>query len=95
MLLFVIIAASLSLVMGVSISVGIFVGCLISLSSTSVVLKCLESSQINHSYPSQITISTLILQDCTVGLIFAIMPLLSNQEINLGFFSYGNLNIFN
>mmetsp|Transcript_16165 Transcript_16165/g.35012 ORF Transcript_16165/g.35012 Transcript_16165/m.35012 type:complete len:704 (+) Transcript_16165:101-2212(+) len=53
---------------------GVFTGALLSMSSTSVVVKCLEVTRsMNTSYGS-ITVGTLILQDCTVGLLFALMP---------------------
>lgn len=41
---------------------GIFVGALLSMSSTSVVVKCLESYRMNATAFGQITIGTLILQ---------------------------------
>ncbi|WIA16636.1 hypothetical protein OEZ85_013299 [Tetradesmus obliquus] len=53
---------------------GIFVGALLSMSSTSVVVKCLEAYHMTGSAYGQITIGTLILQDCSVGLMFALMP---------------------
>jgi Kef-type K+ transport system membrane component KefB len=53
---------------------GVFIGCLLSMSSTSVVVKCLEVTKATGSAYGQITIGTLILQDCSVGLLFALMP---------------------
>lgn len=41
---------------------GIFVGALLSMSSTSVVVKCLEAYRMTASAYGQITIGTLILQ---------------------------------
>lgn len=41
---------------------GIFVGALLSMSSTSVVVKCLESFRMNSTAFGQIVIGTLILQ---------------------------------
>jgi Kef-type K+ transport system membrane component KefB len=46
------------------------------MSSTSVVVKCLESYRMNGTAFGQITIGTLILQDCSVGIMFALMPAL-------------------
>eukprot|EP00879_Flechtneria_rotunda_P007639 GHRR01008011.1.p1 GENE.GHRR01008011.1~~GHRR01008011.1.p1 ORF type:complete len:773 (+),score=293.49 GHRR01008011.1:254-2572(+) len=57
-----------------NVTQGVFVGALLSMSSTSVVVKCLEASRTNASAYGQITIGTLILQDCSVGLMFALMP---------------------
>ncbi len=45
-----------------SVPQGVFVGALLSMSSTSVVVKCLESFGMNNSAYGQITIGTLILQ---------------------------------
>jgi Kef-type K+ transport system membrane component KefB len=41
---------------------GVFVGALLSMSSTSVVVKCLEAYRSTGSAFGQITIGTLILQ---------------------------------
>nr|GMD81252.1 K(+) efflux antiporter 4-like [Ipomoea batatas] len=55
---------------------GVFVGVLLSTSSTKVVLKFLmERKNIGTLY-GQVTIGTLVLQDCTVGLLFALLPIL-------------------
>ena len=48
------------------------------MSSTSIVIKCLADSKASGSAHGQITIGTLILQDCMVGLLFAFMPVLSH-----------------
>ena len=65
-----------ALAIGARISEGIFVGALLSMSSTSVVIKSLGERAADK--PSQIVIGTLILQDCSVGLMFALMPVLSS-----------------
>lgn len=74
--LFVTACAVGALAIGADLSEGIFVGCLVSMSSTSVVIKSLGDS--SRSSVSQIVIGTLILQDCSVGLMFALMPVLSS-----------------
>ena len=56
------------------VALGVFIGALLSMSSTSVVVKCLEVTKATGTVYGQITIGTLILQDCTVGLMFALMP---------------------
>ena len=43
------------------------------MSSTSVVVKCLEATRSSATAYGQITIGTLILQDCSVGLMFALV----------------------
>ncbi|XVF88735.1 hypothetical protein PTKIN_Ptkin19aG0074400 [Pterospermum kingtungense] len=61
-------------------SEGVFVGAFLSMSSTAVVLKFLmERSSINALH-GQVTIGTLILQDCAVGLLFALLPVLGGSS---------------
>lgn len=50
------------------------------MSSTSIVVKCLTDAKATNSQHGQITIGTLILQDCMVGLLFAFMPVLANHR---------------
>ncbi|CAD7699664.1 unnamed protein product [Ostreobium quekettii] len=73
-------AASLATAFGGPLAQGIFLGALISMSSTSVVVKVLEAGRATASQHGQITIGTLILQDCTVGVMFAMMPILSGKH---------------
>ena len=65
-----------ALAISASISEGVFVGALLSMSSTSVVIKSLGDRSADRA--SQIVIGTLILQDCSVGLMFAMMPVLAS-----------------
>jgi Kef-type K+ transport system membrane component KefB len=74
--LFIFIFAVGSVLIGGGLSDGIFVGALVSMSSTSVVIKTLGDKCTSNV--SQIVIGTLILQDCSVGLMFALMPVLSS-----------------
>jgi Kef-type K+ transport system membrane component KefB len=67
-------AAAVSI--GGALSEGLFFGALISMSSTSVVVKSLGDRSGDRA--SNIIIGTLILQDCSVGLMFALMPVLSS-----------------
>eukprot|EP00798_Chlamydomonas_sp_ICE-L_P015158 gene15158-21226_t len=53
---------------------GVFIGAILSMSSTSVVVKCLEATKSTASAFGNITIGTLILQDMSVGLMFALLP---------------------
>lgn len=50
------------------------------MSSTSIVVKCLTDAKATNTQHGQITIGTLILQDCMVGLLFAFMPVLANNR---------------
>lgn len=65
---------------GGNISEGIFIGVFLSMSSTVLVLKFLmEKNGINALY-GQVTVGTLILQDCAVGLLFALLPILGGTS---------------
>ncbi len=66
------------------VPMGIFVGALLSMSSTSVVIKCLEATKSTNSAYGQITIGTLILQDCAVGVMFALMPAFAAMQMPQG-----------
>ncbi|XP_078440670.1 K(+) efflux antiporter 5-like [Wolffia australiana] len=65
---------------GAKLSEGIFVGALLSMSSTAIVSKFLaeRGNNLIGSY-SQVTIGTLILQDFVVGLLFALLPILGGH----------------
>ncbi|KAJ3691949.1 hypothetical protein LUZ60_012299 [Juncus effusus] len=59
---------------------GIFVGVLLSMSSTAVVLKFLMERNSINALHGQVTVGTLILQDCAVGLLFALLPILGGTS---------------
>ncbi|CAG7900492.1 unnamed protein product [Brassica rapa] len=52
----------------------------LSMSSTAVVLKFLMEKNSISALHSQITVGTLILQDCAVGLLFALLPVLGGTS---------------
>ncbi|XP_031125009.1 K(+) efflux antiporter 5 [Ipomoea triloba] len=77
---------------GAKLSEGVFVGCFLSMSSTAVVVKFLVERNSNNSIHGQVTIGTLIFQDCAVGLLFALLPVLGgNSGILQGLFAMGRL----
>ncbi|XP_010541035.1 PREDICTED: K(+) efflux antiporter 4 isoform X2 [Tarenaya hassleriana] len=59
---------------------GVFVGAFLSMSSTAVVLKFLMERNSISALHGQITVGTLILQDCAVGLLFALLPVLGGTS---------------
>ncbi|KAH0895710.1 hypothetical protein HID58_045278 [Brassica napus] len=61
-------------------SEGVFVGAFLSMSSTAVVLKFLMEKNSTNSIHGQVTIGTLVLQDCAVGLLFALLPVLGGNS---------------
>uniref|UniRef100_A0A0D6R1S4 Cation/H+ exchanger transmembrane domain-containing protein n=1 Tax=Araucaria cunninghamii TaxID=56994 RepID=A0A0D6R1S4_ARACU len=65
-----------ALVCGAKPSEGVFVGAFLSMSSTAVVLKFLMDQNSVNTLHGQVTVGTLILQDCAVGLLFALLPVL-------------------
>ncbi|XP_008780041.2 K(+) efflux antiporter 5 isoform X1 [Phoenix dactylifera] len=65
---------------GANLSEGIFVGSFLSMSSTAVVSKFLVEKNSTNALHGQVTIGTLILQDCAVGLLFALLPVLGGSS---------------
>ncbi|XP_057799715.1 K(+) efflux antiporter 4-like isoform X2 [Salvia miltiorrhiza] len=61
-------------------SEGVFVGAFLSMSSTAVVYKFLTEKNSTNALHGQVTIGTLILQDCAVGLLFAMLPVLGGTS---------------
>ncbi|CAA0840790.1 K(+) efflux antiporter 4 [Striga hermonthica] len=61
-------------------SEGVFVGVFLSMSSTAVVLKFLMERNSINTLHGQVTVGTLILQDCAVGLLFALLPILGGTS---------------
>ncbi|WCJ36545.1 Glutathione-regulated potassium-efflux system protein KefB [Euphorbia peplus] len=77
---------------GAKLSEGIFVGSFLSMSSTAVVVKFLVERNSTNVLHGQVTIGTLIFQDCAVGLLFALLPVLGGSSGLLhGMVSMGKL----
>ncbi|PWA71820.1 K+ efflux antiporter 4 [Artemisia annua] len=78
--LFMCLSGVIAVLCGGEASEGVFVGAFLSMSSTAVVLKFLmEKNSISTLY-GQVTVGTLILQDCAVGLLFALLPILGGTS---------------
>ncbi|ONK73030.1 uncharacterized protein A4U43_C04F26370 [Asparagus officinalis] len=81
-----------ALLCGAELSEGVFVGCFLSMSSTAVVSKFLVERNSTNLLHGQVTIGTLILQDCAVGLLFALLPVLGGSSgVLRGIMSMGKL----
>lgn len=81
-----------AMVCGGKLSEGVFVGSFLSMSSTAVVVKFLAERNYSNALHGQVTIGTLIFQDCAVGLLFALLPVLGGSSGLLkGIFSMGRL----
>ncbi|KMZ75031.1 K(+) efflux antiporter [Zostera marina] len=79
MFLFMCLSGIAALLCGAKPSEGVFVGAFLSMSSTAVVLKFLMEKNIISALHGQVTVGTLILQDCAVGLLFALLPVLGGN----------------
>eukprot|EP00854_Cymbomonas_tetramitiformis_P002538 gene2538-3288_t len=77
------VCGTLAKIGGGRVQEGVFVGAFLSMSSTAVVLKCLQERNWLQSLQGQVTIGTLILQDCVVGLLFALLPVLGGESIGV------------
>lgn len=79
-MLFMCLCGITALLCGGKSSEGVFVGAFLSMSSTAVVLKFLMEKNSTNALHGQVTIGTLILQDCAVGLLFALLPILGGTS---------------
>ncbi len=79
---------TIALTTGVSVFVGwvetpvqgIFLGGILSLSSTAVVLRSLMETNATESAQGQVTLGMLIIQDLALGLMLAVLPALDHPE---------------
>ncbi|MCD8487101.1 cation:proton antiporter [Kamptonema cortianum] len=58
---------------------GIFLGGILSLSSTAVVLKCLMESNETETPHAQVMLGILVVQDLALGLMLAVLPALDRE----------------
>lgn len=79
-------AAIVSLAVGwvTSPTQGIFLGAILSLSSTAVVLKCLMERNETETPHGRVLLGILIVQDIALGLMLAILPALNQPSEALG-----------
>ncbi len=63
---------------------GIFLGAILSLSSTAVVLRSLMDSNSVNTPPGQIMLGILVVQDLAVGLMLAVLPALNQPPEEIG-----------
>ncbi|KAF3321293.1 K(+) efflux antiporter 5 [Carex littledalei] len=90
--LFMFLCGVTAMMCGGKLSEGVFVGSFLSMSSTAVVCKFLGEKGNTNVLHGQVTIGTLILQDCAVGLLFALLPVLGgNSGVLGGIMSMGKL----
>ncbi|KAK4559948.1 hypothetical protein RGQ29_008943 [Quercus rubra] len=90
--IFMFLCGILAMLFGANLSEGVFVGAFLSMSSTAVVVKFLVERNSSNSLHGQVTIGTLIFQDCAVGLLFALLPVLGgNGGLLQGMISMGKV----
>mmetsp|Transcript_32180 Transcript_32180/g.61920 ORF Transcript_32180/g.61920 Transcript_32180/m.61920 type:complete len:722 (-) Transcript_32180:449-2614(-) len=92
-LLLMFVCGTLAKLGGGPISEGVFIGSFLSMSSTAVVLKCLQDRNWLQYLHGQVIIATLILQDCIVGLLFALLPVLGGNGEGENNFTSGLFSI--
>jgi monovalent cation:H+ antiporter-2, CPA2 family len=63
---------------------GMFLGAILSLSSTAVVLKCLMERNETETPHAQVMLGILVVQDLAVGLMLAVLPALDEPAEALG-----------
>ncbi|WP_448560624.1 cation:proton antiporter domain-containing protein [Trichothermofontia sp.] len=63
---------------------GIFLGAILSLSSTAVVLKCLTERNETETLHGQVMLGILVVQDIALGLMLAVLPALDQPAEALG-----------
>jgi len=80
------ITALVSLGMGwvVSPAQGVFLGAILSLSSTAVVLKCLMERNETETPQGQVMLGILVVQDLALGLMLAVLPALDQPAEAIG-----------
>lgn len=85
-LLTILVTVAISLGFGwvTSAAQGVFLGGVLSLSSTAVVLRCLMDSNETESTQGQIMLGMLVVQDLAVGLMLAILPTLDKPPEEIG-----------
>ena len=73
---------------GTQFQEAIFTGAFLSMSSTTVVLKCIEDNKQTESTAGQVMIVILIVQDIALGIMLGVMPVLDtdSSQIALAFF---------
>ncbi len=63
---------------------GIFLGAILSLSSTAVVLKCLMERSETESMHGRVMLGILVVQDLALGLMLAVLPALNSPPDEIG-----------
>ena len=73
----------LGLILGLNLNSAIFLGFLVSFSSTAIVMKLMQQKHITHSIQGRVTLGILIFQDIAVIIVILITPILGGQSLEL------------
>lgn len=73
----------LGLILGFNWNSAIFLGFLVSFSSTAIVMKVMQQRHITHSVQGRVTLGILIFQDIAVIIVILITPLLGGESLEL------------
>lgn len=73
----------LGLAIGLNLKSAIFLGFLVSFSSTAIVMKIMHQKHLTHSLQGRVTLGILIFQDIAVIVVILLIPLLGGESINL------------
>ena len=73
----------LGLAIGLNLKSAIFLGFLVSFSSTAIVMKIMQQKHLTHSLQGRVTLGILIFQDIAVIVVILLIPLLGGESINL------------
>ncbi|MER2013225.1 MAG: cation:proton antiporter, partial [Methanobrevibacter sp.] len=73
----------LGFAIGLNLKSAIFLGFLVSFSSTAIVMKIMQQKHLTHSLQGRVTLGILIFQDIAVIVVILLIPLLGGESINL------------
>lgn len=82
-LLTTLLTTAVGLAIGLKLNSAIFLGFLVSFSSTAIVMKIMQQKQITHSMQGRVTLGILIFQDIAVIIVILITPMLGGQHIHI------------
>lgn len=78
-----ILVAALTMLAGFPLNQGIFIGFLVSFSSTAIVMKLIQEKQMSNSLQGKVVLGILIFQDIAVILVILLTPILGGSEIDI------------
>ena len=73
----------LAVILGFNLNSAIFLGFLVSFSSTAIVMKLMQQKRITHSVQGRVTLGILIFQDIAVIIVILLIPILGGESIDL------------